>query len=273
METVSITNRDYNQLLSFIYDRFGFDFFNYAEDSLKRRIDRLLKTGKIKSITEIIDNLQKDPDFFNDFLVEITVNITEFFRDADFFNQIAEEIIPQLSTYPHIRIWHAGSSSGEEVYSMAILLKEYGILNRTILYATDINLEVLKKAKSGKFFYRDVYNSENKYAQAGGLYELRDYFDIVGEHAIVKKEIRDRIVFSSHNLVNDQSFNEFNLIICRNVLIYFNKQLQEQVIDLFKQSLIPLGFLALGSKENLNFKNHVDDFNVISKSNRIWRLK
>jgi chemotaxis protein methyltransferase CheR len=267
----SIGDRDFRILLNIIHSKYGYDFSGYSKSSFKRRLLRLINKLNLNSYKELNELIVKDADFFNSFLEEITVNITELFRDPLFFKTLKEKVIPVLSTYPHIRIWHAGCSSGEEVYSMAILLKEAGILERSILYATDINNDVLESAKEGRFSLDNILNSNVKYKNSGGTGNFLDYFKVKSGKAIFNEGIRNKIVFSSHNLVNDQSFNEFHLIVCRNVLIYFDKNLQDRVVSLFKNSLISLGFLALGTKENINFSQHITDFNVVSKTNRIWR--
>ncbi len=225
----NINDKDFRILLNIIHSKYGYDFSGYSKTSFKRRLLRLVNKLNLISYHELNELIVKDPDFFNIFLEEITVNITEMFRDPVFFKSLKEKVIPVLSTYPHIRIWHAGCSTGEEVYSLAILLKEAGILDRSILYATDIYNDVLESAKEGRFTLDNILESNVKYNSSGGSGNFMDYFKVKSGKAIFNEDIRNKIVFSSHNLVNDQSFNEFHLIVCRNVLIYFDKVLQERV--------------------------------------------
>ncbi|MFT5821151.1 MAG: chemotaxis protein methyltransferase CheR [Crocinitomix sp.] len=252
---------------------YGYDFKNYATASLKRRVSRFMRYSKIISFLELKYRLGTEEEFFNYFLEEVTVNVTEMFRDPSFFRAIREQVIPQLKTYPNIRIWHAGCSTGEEVYSMAILLEEEGLLERSLLYATDINQHVLEQAKSMKFNIDLMSDYASNYLAAGGKEEFSKYYTAQYGKAVFNDRLKQRMVFSTHNLVNDQSFNEFNLVICRNVLIYFNRELQDNVIGLFTNSVSPLGFLALGSKESLSFSKHEEHYNKIDGKMKIWQKK
>jgi chemotaxis protein methyltransferase CheR len=214
-----------------------------------------------------------DELFFNTFLEEVTVNVTEMFRDHAFFKALRKDIIPELSTHPVIRIWHAGCSTGEEVYSMAILLKEAGLLERSLLYATDINQNVIKIARSGEFQLDKIKENTENYISSGGLFDFSDYYVARYGIAMFNEEFKNRMVFSVHNLGLDRSFNEFNLILCRNVLIYFNRDLQNNVIKLFSESLAPFGFLALGTKETIDFTTVADEFEIVNKQQKIWRKR
>jgi chemotaxis protein methyltransferase CheR len=258
-------------LLTDVEKKYGYDFNNYSKASLKRRVSRLLMKDRISSFVELRFKLMEDEMYFNHFLEEITVNVTEMFRDPLFFKSLRENVFPQLSTYPLIRIWHAGCSSGEEVFSMAIMLEEEGLLDRSLLYATDINQLVLENAQRGEFpiEYMKVY-TEN-YIKAGGKKEFSSYYTAKYGKALFNDNLKKRMVFSTHNLGADQSFNEFNLVVCRNVLIYFNRDLQDKVIGLFNDSLPNLGYLALGSKESLSFSNYNMNFKTIDKKHRIWQ--
>lgn len=269
----SITDEEIRSVIDLVYNKYGYDFSDYSQASFKRRIHKVMFKYRLQSIQELHYKLDADELFFNLFLEEITVNVTEMFRDPDFYNVLRTDVIPQLSTYPFIRIWHAGCSTGEEVYSMAILLKEAGLLERSLLYATDINQNVLEKATSLKFplEMKEIY-SEN-YINSGGGCNFQNYYTLEKNHFVFNEEFRNRIVFSPHNLVLDRSFNEFNLILCRNVLIYFNRDLQNRVITLFSESLSPLGFLALGNKESIDFTSSAKEFEIVDKVQKIWRKK
>lgn len=273
-ELINIINDEEIQvLIGVIYSRYGYDFSDYSSASFKRRIHSVVFKYRIPSFAELKYKIMEDELFFNNFLEEVTVNVTEMFRDPGFFKALRREVIPELSTYPVIRIWHAGCSSGEEVYSMAILLKEAGLLERTLLYATDINQQVLKTASYGIFSLDSMNDNSENYVDAGGLFELSDYYSPKYGKALFHEELTNRMVFSSHNLALDHSFNEFNLILCRNVLIYFNRDLQDKVIKLFSESLSPFGILALGNKESIEFTTEARAFETVNKQQRIWRKK
>ncbi len=268
-----IEENDIRILTDSIFTTYGYDFSDYSDVFFKRRIHKVMSKYRIQNFSELQYRIKTDELFFNIFLEEITVNVTEMFRDQDFYIALRKEIIPELASYPFIRIWHAGCSTGEEVYSMAILLKEAGLLERTLLYGTDINQNVLEKAASFKFPQELMKTYTENYINSGGLLDFSDYYDIKNEKAIFHEELRNRMVFSPHNLVLDKSFNEFNLILCRNVLIYFNQSLQNKVINLFSESLSSLGFLALGNKESIDFTSSKNDFEIINKQQKIWKKK
>ena len=216
-------------------------------------------------------NVVHDELYFNHFLEEVTVNVTEMFRDPIFFKSLRENVLPHLKTYPLIRIWHAGCSTGEEVYSLAILLKEEGLLERTLLYATDINQHVLEAAQSGAFSIESMTEYTRNYIKSGGKKDFSSYYSAKYGKAIFSSELKNRMVFSTHNLVTDQSFNEFNLIVCRNVLIYFNPLLQNKVVNLFNDSLSESGHLALGSKESIRFTTIESNFKNVDIKQKIWQ--
>lgn len=268
-----ISNEELDELLEKIIRIYGYDFTGYSRASLIRRVNAFYVKERCTSFTDLKQRVLDNQAFFVHFVEEVTVNVTEMFRDAAFYNTLRTEIIPVLATYPFIRIWHAGCSTGEEVYSMAILLKEAGLLQKTILYATDLNQKVLEKAKAGIFPMSQMrLNSEN-YIKAGGRQEFSSYYTANYNFARFDKALSDKMVFSTHNLVSDSSFNEFQLILCRNVLIYFDKELQAKVLQLFDKSLDSLGFLALGSKESLKFSSIAPYYSQIANKEKIWRKK
>lgn len=258
-------------IINDIQSIYHYNFSEYSKASLKRRVTRLYTNDKFPSFAEFRHKLLSNPEYFNRFIEQVTVNVTEMFRDPLFFNYLREHIIPVLGTYPLIRIWHAGCSTGEEVYSMAILLKEANLLNRSLLYATDINPSVLEKASEGCFSINKMQDNSENYILSGGKEEFSIYYRAAGEDAQFDRTLRERMIFSTHNLVSDGSFNQFQLIMCRNVLIYFEKQLQDKVLKLFHDSLEPLGYLALGLKETINFSPIVKDFSTVSSKQKIWR--
>jgi chemotaxis protein methyltransferase CheR len=260
-------------ILSDVFDRYGYDFTNYAPASLKRRINRLFTLHHFESFAEMRWRLVNDRDFLSHFIEEITVNVTEMFRDPSFFKTLKTEVFPILATYPLIRIWHAGCSTGEEVYSLAIMLKEANLLHKSILYATDLSADVLQRAAQGIFPLSAMKEYSENYIEAGGQHEFSSYYVAKYDRVIFSDTLSSKMVFSTHNLVSDGSFNEFQLILCRNVMIYFNKTLQEKVLQLFDESLHSLGFLALGSKETIRFTAVEQRFKQFYNREKIWRKK
>ena len=266
-----VATADMEQLIENIAGWYGYDFAGYSRASLKRRIDAFYSKGRYASFADMQAKIRKDPAYFTRFVEEITVNVTEMFRDPVFYRTLREHILPVLATYPFIRIWHAGCSTGEEVYSMAILLKEAGLLQKSILYATDLNQAVLEKAKSGLFPVASMQQNSENYIRSGGREDFSSYYAANYNSAKFDASLAERMIFSSHNLVADASFNEFQLILCRNVLIYFEKELQSRVLQLFDRSLDSLGFLALGSKESLRFSSVAAHYKQVDNKEKIWR--
>ena len=259
------------QLLHDIAAWYGYDFTGYSRASLRRRIDSFYVKGRHDSFVEMVLKIREEPAYFIRFVEEITVNVTEMFRDASFYKTLREDILPVLATYPFIRIWHAGCSTGEEVYSMAILLKEAGLLHKSVLYATDLNQAVLEKAKSGIFPASSMQQNSENYIRSGGKKDFSGYYTANYNSAKFDPALAERMIFSSHNLAADASFNEFQLILCRNVLIYFERDLQARVLQLFDRSLDSLGFLALGSKESLRFSSIALHYKQVENKEKIWR--
>lgn len=268
MQKVELSYTDIDGILSIIFSQYGYDFSNYAMASLKRRISSFMNANNLTSIKQLIQ-LISDEKQFSSLLQNITVNVTEMFRDPLFYKAIREKVFPQLNSYPLLRIWHAGCSTGEEVYSFAILLKEEGLLERARIYATDINAKVLSKAKAGIFPLKKMKEYTRNYQESGGTEEFSDYYKTQYEYALFDESLKKNMVFALHNLVSDQSFNEFHLIICRNVFIYFDKILQSQVVNLFHKSLSHFGYLALGSKESL--LDEQKKFEIVDLQQKIYR--
>lgn len=253
-----------------IYEAYGYDFAGYSHASFKRRLERVYQMGDFVSFQEFIYKVKTDVDFLTYVIEEITVNVTEMFRDPSFYKILREEIIPALRSKPFIRIWHAGCSTGQEVYSMAILLSEAGLLNKSLIYATDLNATVLETAKKGVFPLKLMKEYAENYRASGGSEDFSGYYTANYGFAKFDETFSKRMVFSQHNLVSDSSFNEFDLILCRNVMIYFDKELQERVLNLLDDSMAKLGYLALGTKETLKFTSVQKNYEQLRKE-KIWK--
>ncbi|MFD2933749.1 CheR family methyltransferase [Spirosoma flavum] len=266
-----LSTTELEEILTLIKVVYGYDFTNYAQASLKRRIVRCMSLVTIRSASDLQFQLANDSEFFAWFLRAIMVNVTEMFRDPPFYASLREKVLPLLASYPNIKIWHAGCSTGEEVYSMAIMLKEANLLDRCRIYATDINPTNLEKARQGLVPLHYMNEYALNYRQAGGTGDFSTYYSTHHDHAIMHKSFRDSILFVQHNLVTDRVFNEFQLVCCRNVLIYFNKDLQNHVIRLFHDSLSSLGYLAIGPRESLLFTDLRAQFETVSSDAKIFR--
>lgn len=271
LEDDALFEQEVEKLIEEIHSQYGYDFSGYARASVYRRIKRFLGQKHLQSINELRTRLFSDSFFFENFLQEVTVNVTEMFRDTSFFLSLRQNVLPILSTYPYIKIWDAGCSTGEELFSLAILLEEEGLLSRTKIYATDINQKVLRQAKEGIFSATNMPAYTSSYYAAGGKREFSSYYTSNYGSVKFNSSLVKNVVFYPHNLATDTSFNEFHLIVCRNVLIYFNRQLQERVLTLFDESLVSLGYLALGKKETLAMSGINGSYNFVDKSNRIYR--
>lgn len=266
-----INDKEIDELLRVVNESYGYDFTNYSRASMVRRINRFMDDAGFESVDDLQSQLVDDKTTFDFFLQRITVNVTEMFRDPVFYKVIRQRVLPVIASYPIIKIWHAGCSSGEEVFSTAILLHEAGLLKRSRIYATDINPDNLEKAKKGILPLGAMKEYVSNYIQAGGVSDFASYYTARYDHAIIRKDLRQNIIFSQHNLVTDQVFNEFQLIFCRNVMIYFNRELQNRVIHLFHNSLSTFGYLALGIKESLLFSDIKDKFEAVSNQEKIFR--
>lgn len=257
-------------LLSDVLEIYGYDFTGYSRASLKRRIVRLFELDRFVSFAEYRYKIRTEPSYFKRFLEQVTINVTEMFRDPSFYSTLRQEILPRLGTYPFIRVWIAGCSTGEEAYSVAIFLKELNLLHKSLIYATDINSAVLENASQAMIPMSKLQLYTENYIAAGGTEQFSDYYSANYSLGKLKDELRSKIIFSSHNLVTDNSFNEFQLILCRNVIIYFDRPLQNQVFQLFNNSLEKFGYLALGTKESLDFSPVARNFERL-KGEKIWR--
>lgn len=258
-------------ILNDLIEVYGYDFTGYSKPMLQRRINRLFKLRSFSGFNTFRYLLINEPEYLNWFISEVTVPVTEMFRDPSFFLTLRNEVLPALSKYPLIRIWHAGCSTGEEVYSVAILLKELNLLDKALVYATDINPEVLNVAAAGIFPLNGMKQYSENYVESGGANYFSNYYTAHYDLVKFDDRLKKRMVFSTHNLVADASFNQFQLIICRNVLIYFNQELQNRVFTLFDNSLENNCFIALGSKETLRFSSIEQYYEKINLKDKIWR--
>ena len=265
--------QEVEEIIAWVNSKYGYDFKGYARTSLQRRLLRFMDNMYLSNLRQLEHFLTITDNALNFLLEHITVNVTEMFRDPEFYRSIRQSVIPMLSSYPIIKIWHAGCSTGEEVFSMAILLHEAGLLQRSRLYATDVNFLNLEKAKKGILPLEVLKDYTNNYIQSGGVQDFSSYYTARYKQVIIDKDLRSNIIFAQHNLVADQVFNEFQLIFCRNVLIYFNNDLQNKVASLFYDSLTPLGYLALGSKETMHYTLLNKDFEAVDKQKIYRRIK
>jgi chemotaxis protein methyltransferase CheR len=265
-----LTTSQLEDLTNLVKQVHGFDFSAYSKASLKRRILRIMQLKKLQ-FYDLKHILVNDRHFFQEFLDEITVNVTEMFRDPTFYKALNNQVIPYLSSYQHIKIWSAGCSSGEEVYSFAILMNEAGLRKKSFIYGTDINSEMLKEARKGIYSLRKIKSYAENYQFSGLKGSTTDHFTIMYDAATIHSELKQNSLFSIHNLISDTVFNEFQLITCRNVFIYFESELQEKILELFYNSLSPLGFLCMGSKETIRSEKFKKRFKVIDAKENIYQ--
>jgi chemotaxis protein methyltransferase CheR len=254
-----------------IYRHYGFDFRDYSMPSLKRRVWKRVYAEGLNTISGLQEKILHDPASMERLLLDLSINTTAMFRDPSFYLTFRRKVVPMLRTYPFVRIWHAGCSTGEEVYSMAILLQEEKLLERCRIYATDINEAVLQRAKDGIFPLNTMQENTSNYIAAGGMGTFSEYYTARYDYAIFRPALRENVVFAQHNLVTDSSFNHFNVIFCRNVLIYFNNALQERVQRLFLDSMEMFGILGLGKKETIRYSSVGDNYDEIDAEERLYR--
>ncbi|WAC41844.1 CheR family methyltransferase [Pedobacter sp. SL55] len=266
----TISDEQVEILINDVLEQHGYDFTGYSRASLKRRLVRLYNMDKHVSFAEFRYKTLNDEVYFKHFVEGVTVNVTEMFRDPSFYRLLREKILPSLNTYPFIRIWLAGCSTGEEAYSMAILLQELNLLHKSLIYATDLNPTVLEKAANGMFPLSQMKSYSENYIASGGKKDFSSYYTANYTLAKFDMELKSKMIFSTHNLVSDRSFNEFQLILCRNVLIYFDRPLQFRVFQLFDQSLENLGYLALGTKETIDFSPISSSYKKVG-TDKVWR--
>lgn len=267
----SIEDIEIQLLLEAVFLRFHYDFRHYARASIKRRLLQARLHFGVSTITALQERILHDPDMMGQMLGFLTVQVSEMFRDPSYFRALREQVLPHLKTYPSLKVWIAGCSTGEEVYSMAILFKEEGLLDRTIIYATDINPHALAAAKAGIYPLDRIRKFTENHQKSGGRSSLSDYYTADYGRAVFDSSLRANVVFSDHSLVSDAVFGEMQLISCRNVMIYFDRALQDRAVGLFKDSLSRNGFLGIGSKETLRFSRHADAFSDFVLPEKIYR--
>jgi chemotaxis protein methyltransferase CheR len=260
-------------LLEAIYRTYHYDFRNYARGSLRRCVGRAQSSLRISSIRQLTARVIHEPSAFTELLSHLTIQTSEFFRDPPFYRALRESVVPHLATYPSLRVWVAGCGTGEEAYSIAILLDEEGLLDRSLIYATDIDEESLTTAERGVYGLTRVRGFTENYFGAGGRGSLSDYYSTTASQAAFSARLCRHILFSDHSLATDRAFAEVQLVTCRNVFIYFDHELQDRAVGLFRDSLCPRGFLGLGLKETLAFSRYAHDFEPLAIRERIYRVK
>jgi chemotaxis protein methyltransferase CheR len=273
MDALENQNLEIKLLLEAIFQKYGYDFRNYSMAHLKRRISRRQVLDGFASISEMVHRVIYDAVFFDRLLLDLSINVTEMFRDPTFFKAIREQVVTFLKTYPFIKVWVAGCSTGEEVYSLAILLQEEGIYDRAQIYATDFNQVVLEKARKGIYAVDRIKMYTANYQKSGGQRSFADYYSARYDSVLMAAALRERVVFADHNLVTDGVFGQMHMIICRNVIIYFDRQLQQKVVSLFMASLIDGGFLCMGQKESLSFSKYFDQLLLVNEKEKIFQKK
>ena len=258
-------------LIEAIYHRYHYDFRQYARASLKRRLAAAMPRLGCETISQVQDKVLHQPESFHTLLNFLTIPVSEMFRDPRYFRALRESVVPLLRTYPSLKVWVAGCSTGEEAYSLAILLREEGLLSRTLIYATDINPHTLQKAQAGVYDAERIAGFTENHRRSGGTVSLSEYYTAAYGRAVFDKSLKQHIVFSDHSLATDSVFAEVQLVSCRNVLIYFNRELQDRAIGLFRGALCRKGFLGIGAKESLRFTSHADAFTPICVEERIYQ--
>lgn len=271
MKRTEIERIEIELLLEAIWRRYGYDFRAYAQASIERRLRAFLPGSGCASIAEMIPQLLHNADFFAHLVRQFSIPVTELFRDPLAYRTVREKVLPVLRTWPHIKVWHAGCASGEEVYSLAIVLKEEGLYERATIYATDINAEALEQARHGIYDVSKLQEATRAYQQSGGQHSLSEYYHAHYDAVAMDPALRERIVFSTHNLATDSVFGEMHLVFCRNVLIYFNRTLQNRALGLFTESLVHGGFLCLGTKEDIQFTAVKDAYTEFDHGMRIFK--
>lgn len=269
----TIIDLEIQLLLEALYQRYHYDFRHYARASIKRRLIQAKSQLRFPTISAMQDRVLHDASMLPRLLDFLTVQVSEMFRDPSYFRALREKVLPHLRTYPSLKVWIAGCSAGEEVYSLAILFREEGLYDRTIFYATDINPEALAAAEAGVYALDRIRKFTENHQKSGGRTSLSDYYTAAYGRAAFDKSLRERVVFSDHSLVTDAVFAEMHLISCRNVMIYFDRPLQDRAIGLFRESLARKGFLGLGSKESLRFSAHAPAFAEFVPGEKIYQRR
>ncbi|CAK8719622.1 CheR-type methyltransferase domain-containing protein [Candidatus Electrothrix gigas] len=271
MQEQEIEEIERTLLLEAIFLRYGYDFRNYSQATIKRRIRQFVAKNDFETVSDLLPRVIRDPSFFQSLFFDFSVTVTEMFRDPSFYRALREEVIPLLRTYPFIKIWLAGCATGEEAYSTAILLQEEGMLEKSTIFATDINDDSLLRGQKGIYPLKLVREYTENYQNTGSVCSFSQYYHADQKHIIMDRTLKNKITFAHHNLVSDQVFGEMHLIFCRNVMIYFDNTLQDRVFKLFDQSLIRGGFLCLGNRESLRSFSLSNKYERLDTKNRIYR--
>jgi chemotaxis protein methyltransferase CheR len=270
-EVIKLEDIEIGLLLEGLYRAHGFDFRDYSRASIKRRIMELMQAEKLETVSAFQDKVLHDAACLDRFLLGLSVHATAMFRDPSFYLTFRKRVVPLLRTYPTVQIWIAGCSTGEEVYSLAILLQEERLYSKCRIYATDISQAVLRRARDGIFPLAAMRDYTTNYHQAGGAHEFSDYYTAQYDSVIFNSALKHNVVFSEHNLATDGSFNEFQVILCRNVMIYFNKELQARVHNLLYDSLSMFGVFGLGNKESLKFTPRAASYQHLNETDKLYR--
>ena len=273
MKDKGILESEISLLLETVYQKYHYDFRQYSEAHIRRRVMNRMVMSGLENVSQLQAKVLSDEAFASKLLQDLSITVTEMFRDPDFYRSLRENVIPILKTYPFIKIWHAGCATGEEAYSMAIIMQEEGLYDRTTIYATDFNQQALNQAKEGIFPNKMIKEYTANYQLSGGKESFSGYYTSDYDNVIMNKSLKKNIVWANHNLVTDSVFAEVHLILCRNVLIYFERDLQNKVQKLFYNSLINGGILCLGSKEGLRFTELYDAYTELDKKQRIFKKK
>lgn len=273
MNKNGIEGIEINLLLEAVFQRYGYDFRSYSRASVERRTRQFVANLGLSCISEIIPRLLRDEDLFSELVQYYSIPVTEMFRDPFVYLAIRREVVPMLRTWHHVKVWNAGCATGEEVYSLAILLQEEGILDRVTMYATDFNDSALAKAKAGIYSPDTIRDATRSYQEAGGKLSFGNYYHSRYDAATMDNTLKERITFANHNLVTDRAFGDMHLIFCRNVLIYFNQELKDRALGLFTESLVRGGFLCLGAKEDLRFSEASRHYEEVNEKARIYRKR
>ena len=258
-------------LLEAVYRRYGWDFREYSPASLRRRVWRRIRDEHLDTVSALQERILREPAVMERLLLDLSINVTAMFRDPSFYRALREQVVPVLRTYPFTRIWNAGCATGEEVYSLAIMLEEEGVYDRTRIYATDLNEGVLERAREGVFPLAKMKEYTHNYIRSGGTRSFSDYYISAYDAAAFDRSLSRNVVYAQHNLASDESFNEFHLIVCRNVMIYFDRSLQSRVHELFHSSLVRFGILALGHRESIRFSPFEDCYEELDARERLYR--
>src|SRR5579863_6055888 len=264
---------EFQLLVDAIYHLYHYDFRDYAQASLRRRLKGALVHLQCETLSQLQDRVMREPKIFPALLDHLTVQVSEMFRDPAHFRALRKQVVPLLRTYPSLKVWVAGCSAGEEAYSLAILLREEGLLSKTIIYATDINSGMLQKAAAGVYQVERIAGFTTNHRKSGARASLSDYYTAAYGRAVFDKSLKDHIVFSDHSLATDSVFAEVQLVSCRNVLIYFNRALQDRALGLFRDALCRQGFLGIGAKESIRFSSHAGAFTELVRKQRLYQRR